>query len=105
MLQSQGKSQSGRGVSMTGWTPQGSGANFQLSTVLQPMAAYKDDMLVLTGLGISSLSMAPGALAEVGRSIAAVSLGVCQRAGRAACDAESPTGARDAVRNIVTSTS
>jgi multiphosphoryl transfer protein len=61
--------------------------------------------LVLTGLGISSLSMAPGALAEVGRSIAAVSLGVCQRAARAACDAESPTGARDAVRNIVTSTS
>ena len=46
--------------------------------------------LVLTGLGISSLSMAPGALAEVGRSIAAVSLGVCQRAARAACDAESP---------------
>jgi multiphosphoryl transfer protein len=61
--------------------------------------------LVLTGLGISSLSMAPGALAEAGRSIAAVSLGVCRRAGRAACDAESPTGARDAVRNIVTSTS
>jgi phosphoenolpyruvate-protein phosphotransferase (PTS system enzyme I) len=60
--------------------------------------------LVLTGLGISSLYMAPGALAEVGRSIAAANLGLCQRAARAACEADSPPRARDAVRNIVTST-
>ncbi len=60
--------------------------------------------LVLAGLGISTLSMASGALAEVGRSIAAVSLGVCQQAARAACEADSPARARDAVRNIVTST-
>ena len=60
--------------------------------------------LVLTGLGISSLSMAPGALAEVGRSIAAVNLGLCQRAARAACEADSPARARAAVRNIVLST-
>jgi multiphosphoryl transfer protein len=60
--------------------------------------------LVLTGLGISSLSMAPGALAEVGRSIAAVDLGLCQRAARAACEADSPARARAAVRNIVLST-
>lgn len=38
------------GVSMTGWTPQGAGAGFELSTVMKPLAAYKDDMLVLTGL-------------------------------------------------------
>ncbi len=38
------------GVSMTGWTPQSAGAGFELSTVLKPLAAYKDDMLVLTGL-------------------------------------------------------
>ncbi len=38
------------GVSMTGWTPQGAGAGFELSTVLKPLAAYKGDMLVLTGL-------------------------------------------------------
>lgn len=38
------------GVSMTGWTPQGTGAAFELSTVLKPLAAYKQDMLVLTGL-------------------------------------------------------
>jgi hypothetical protein len=38
------------GVSMTGWTPQGTGSAFELSTVLKPLAAYKDDMLVLSGL-------------------------------------------------------
>lgn len=38
------------GVSMTGWTPTGSGAGFELSTVLEPLAAHKRDMLVLTGL-------------------------------------------------------
>ncbi|MGV3519037.1 DUF1552 domain-containing protein [Luteitalea sp.] len=38
------------GVSMSGWTPQGTGAAFELSTVLKPLAAYKDDMLVLSGL-------------------------------------------------------
>jgi phosphotransferase system enzyme I (PtsI) len=56
--------------------------------------------LVLTGLGVSSLSMAPEALAEVGRSISAVDLEVCQRAARAACDADSPAHARDAVRDM-----
>lgn len=38
------------GVSMTGWTPQGVGADFELSTVLKPLAPFKDDMLVLSGL-------------------------------------------------------
>lgn len=38
------------GVSMTGWTPTGTGAGFELSTVLTPLAAHKSDMLVLTGL-------------------------------------------------------
>ena len=56
--------------------------------------------LVLTGLGISSLSMAPGALAEVGRSLAAVNLEVCQRAARAACEADSPASAREAARAV-----
>ena len=56
---------------------------------------------VLTGLGISSLSMAPRALAEVGRSLAAVTLEVCRRAARAACEADSPASAREAVRGII----
>jgi phosphoenolpyruvate-protein phosphotransferase/dihydroxyacetone kinase phosphotransfer subunit len=57
--------------------------------------------LVLVGLGISSLSMEPGALAEVGRSLAAVTLAVCRRAAQAACDSDSPASAREAVRAIL----
>jgi phosphoenolpyruvate-protein phosphotransferase/dihydroxyacetone kinase phosphotransfer subunit len=57
--------------------------------------------LVLTGLGVSSLSMAPGALADVGPSIAAVTLEICRQAARAACDSASPGSARQAVRGIV----
>jgi phosphotransferase system enzyme I (PtsI) len=59
--------------------------------------------LVLAGLGISSLSMAPRALAAVGRSLAAVSLDVCRRAARAACDSDSPAAATKAVRAVMTS--
>jgi phosphotransferase system enzyme I (PtsI) len=57
--------------------------------------------LVLVGLGISSLSMEPGALADVGRSLAAVTLEVCRRAARAACNSDSPASARAAVRAIL----
>jgi phosphotransferase system enzyme I (PtsI) len=57
--------------------------------------------LVLSGLGISSLSMWPGALAEVGRSLGAVSMEVCQRAARAACEADSLASAREAARAIL----
>ena len=59
--------------------------------------------LVLTGLGISSLSMAPRALAEVGRSLSAVTLDVCRRAARAACESDSPAAARDAARAVLDS--
>jgi phosphotransferase system enzyme I (PtsI) len=58
--------------------------------------------LVLAGLGVSSLSMAPGALAEISRSLAAVTLDVCRRAARAACDSDSPSSAREAVRALLT---
>jgi phosphotransferase system enzyme I (PtsI) len=57
--------------------------------------------IVLAGLGISSLSMTPSALGEVGRSLARVSRGDCRRAARAACEADSPAAARKAVREIV----
>ena len=56
--------------------------------------------IVLAGFGISSLSMTPSALGEVGRSLARVSLGDCRRAARAACQADSPAAARKAVREI-----
>ncbi|HET9218026.1 MAG TPA: DUF1552 domain-containing protein, partial [Terriglobia bacterium] len=32
------------------WTPKGEGANFELSTILTPLAAYRDRMLVVSGL-------------------------------------------------------
>ncbi|HEY6685519.1 MAG TPA: phosphoenolpyruvate--protein phosphotransferase [Propionibacteriaceae bacterium] len=56
--------------------------------------------LVLAGLGISSLSMAPAALAAVGRGLAAVTLEDCRRAARAACDTDSPASARGLVHEI-----
>jgi multiphosphoryl transfer protein len=57
--------------------------------------------LVLAGLGISSLSMAPAALAEVGSSLGAVTLKACQQAAYAACAADSPASARKALRGII----
>jgi phosphoenolpyruvate-protein kinase (PTS system EI component) len=65
--------------------------------------AASDPLLavVLAGLGISSLSMAPTALATVGRGLAAVTLEDCRRAARAACDADSPASARRLVHEIL----
>jgi phosphotransferase system enzyme I (PtsI) len=57
--------------------------------------------LVLTGLGISSLSMAPRALAGVGHSLAAVTFEQCRRAARAACESDSPTSGREAARAVL----
>jgi phosphoenolpyruvate-protein phosphotransferase len=57
--------------------------------------------LVLAGLGISSLSMAPRALAAVGRSLGEATFELCQRTARAACDSDSPASARRAVRAIL----
>jgi phosphoenolpyruvate-protein phosphotransferase (PTS system enzyme I) len=56
--------------------------------------------LILAGLGVSSLSMTPWALADVGRTLAAVTIEECRRAARAACDADSPAHAREAVRHV-----
>ena len=55
---------------------------------------------VLAGLGMSSLSMAPTALAGVGRGLAGVTLGDCRLAARAARDSDSPAAAREAVSEI-----
>jgi hypothetical protein len=38
------------GMAMEYWTPGGEGAAFELSPILEPLAAYRDQMLVLTGL-------------------------------------------------------
>ena len=38
------------GVHMPDWTPTGTGSNLVLPEILQPLAAFKDELLVLTGL-------------------------------------------------------
>ncbi len=43
------------GMAMKAWTPAAEGADFELTRILQPMAAYRERMLVLTGLnGVAS---------------------------------------------------
>ncbi|GAA4286625.1 phosphoenolpyruvate--protein phosphotransferase [Georgenia daeguensis] len=54
--------------------------------------------VVLVGLGISSLSMTPRALADVAAVLAATDLATCRRLARAAVDAESAADARARVR-------
>jgi hypothetical protein len=38
------------GMAMEHWTPKGEDAAFQLSTILEPLAAYRNQMLVLSGV-------------------------------------------------------
>ncbi len=38
------------GIHMPDWTPKGAGAGFELSPVLEPLRAVRDDLLVLSGL-------------------------------------------------------
>jgi Protein of unknown function (DUF1552) len=41
------------GMAMEYWTPKGEGTAFELSPILEPLAAYRDQMLVLSGLKAS----------------------------------------------------
>jgi hypothetical protein len=41
------------GMAMDYWTPKGEGTNFELSPIMQPLAPYKDKLLVLSGLKAS----------------------------------------------------
>jgi hypothetical protein len=38
------------GMAMKNWTPAAEGAGFELTPILQPLAAFRDDLLVLSGL-------------------------------------------------------
>ena len=38
------------GITMADWTPKGAGAAFELSRVMQPMAPFRQDMSILSGL-------------------------------------------------------
>lgn len=42
------------GMAMKSWTPATEGANFEITRILRPMAAYQDRMLVLSGLNGAS---------------------------------------------------
>jgi hypothetical protein len=41
------------GMAMEYWTPKGEGASFELSPILEPLAPYKDKMLVFSGIKAS----------------------------------------------------
>src|SRR5262245_25222462 len=41
------------GMAMPYWTPKGEGKDFELSPILEPLAAYRNQMLVLSGLKAS----------------------------------------------------
>jgi hypothetical protein len=41
------------GMAMEYWTPKGEGAAFELSPILEPLAAYREQMLVLSGIKAS----------------------------------------------------
>ncbi len=48
------------GMIMSQWTPKATGAAFELPPTLEPLAAFRDRMLVLTGLNQSSANPLPG---------------------------------------------
>lgn len=48
------------GMNMAQWTPSATGTNFELSRTLKPLAAYRDRMLVLSGLSNSAGDALPG---------------------------------------------
>ncbi|MEU7874398.1 phosphoenolpyruvate--protein phosphotransferase [Dactylosporangium sp. NPDC049140] len=63
-------------------------------------AADPDFALVLTGLGISSLSMAPRSIPAVRESLAAHTLQECRQIAKAALAADTPQAARSVVRRV-----
>ena len=48
------------GMEMGRWTPLGQGADLQLSPILTPLAAFREQMVVLTGLDLNPALPAPG---------------------------------------------
>ena len=41
------------GMAMEYWTPKGEGASFELAPIMEPLAAYKDQMLIFSGIKAS----------------------------------------------------
>ena len=38
------------GIEMKAWTPKGTGKDFEFTRILKPLEAYREDLLILTGL-------------------------------------------------------
>ena len=51
------------GIIMDKWTPKTEGAAFEMTPTLQPLAAYRDRMLVLSGLAQNQGHALPGEIA------------------------------------------
>lgn len=49
------------GMAMPFWTPRGEGRNFELSPILEPLAAYRDQMLLLSGISANWVQIHAGA--------------------------------------------
>lgn len=59
------------GIIMKDWTPQGTGRDFEITRILKPLAAYRQDLLVLSGLADhngNELGDGPGDHARAGAS-------------------------------------
>jgi hypothetical protein len=48
------------GMNMTDWTPAVEGADFQLTPILQPLAPYRNQLVVLSGLANNAADQLPG---------------------------------------------
>ena len=49
------------GMAMEHWTPMGEGTGFKLSSILEPLSAFRDQMIVLSGLNASWIYIHAGA--------------------------------------------
>ncbi len=54
------------GVNPHAWTPKGTGANFELSPILEPLAQHKNDLLVLTDLWNAASNTGDGHYVKTG---------------------------------------
>lgn len=64
------------GVRMETWTPEATGADFQLPPILQPLESFREDMLVLTGLAQDNAAAHGDGPGDHARSLACFLTGV-----------------------------
>jgi Protein of unknown function (DUF1552) len=68
---------------MNRWTPQTEGAGFELTPTLEPLAPFRDQLLVLSGLNVKAADSEPGeAVGNHARPCAAYLTGVHPKPGR-----------------------